>query len=651
MGYLEKPLSMALSSQQSVASLYQMHTQAAKLYASMITVFSSFLIIIKNLQIQQATVGDIGYGSVTQPTGVAVPITHEASSQPSIAQTFEPVVMAPLPRFILNLSLAKRTIADLATKQLNQPTKLPSIPQPATSRAAPPLSKTQLTAEPNAILLNKIVELETSLESSLAPSLKIMASAIEEYELRTYQQTPSAYHTKPIASVSESTRTLPKYMLPFASLATLTALSSYQLAGAYTTPIAASKALKTEAVATGRTRIPETPHETTSGKIATSQTVVKQQGQRQAISDETEQQVSEVANEPVGLNSKTLSTIGFATILPALLMSNSGSSMSPSSQAIVRPKTQLLQPAISSYPRLTMVQSTAAISARSAPPSSGSPISINVQRMQPSATAPRVKDKSAASVDESKQVMPKALGKVVFNFGVYAAMGKLIAEATQAIGKMLSSTDENTGLLNPAASQFHVTSQTPQIATSFEEEKAGLAPSYSLAENISSYPFKPKETGVQLNVLASRRITQAQPGQFAARPSGALVLASAGTLIVHQLQSGLAAFKQESEASSSRLQEVLANRSLVGPTEEAAIKEIPEAADAGQQAPYISREPHAPLELPPLVASSPTVQDTINVTVSADTSEQDLRDLEQKINRILNEQLNRYYGSSRIGGT
>jgi hypothetical protein len=44
----------------------------------------------------------------------------------------------------------------------------------------------------------------------------------------------------------------------------------------------------------------------------------------------------------------------------------------------------------------------------------------------------------------------------------------------------------------------------------------------------------------------------------------------------------------------------------------------------------------------------PGSQDIINVNVSADTAEEDLRDLERKISRILSEQIRRYYGSSMV---
>jgi len=47
-------------------------------------------------------------------------------------------------------------------------------------------------------------------------------------------------------------------------------------------------------------------------------------------------------------------------------------------------------------------------------------------------------------------------------------------------------------------------------------------------------------------------------------------------------------------------------------------------------------------------STRPVSRDTINVNVSADTAEEDLRDLERKISRILSEQISRYYGSSIV---
>jgi hypothetical protein len=85
--------------------------------------------------------------------------------------------------------------------------------------------------------------------------------------------------------------------------------------------------------------------------------------------------------------------------------------------------------------------------------------------------------------------------------------------------------------------------------------------------------------------------------------------------------------------------------------EPARIEALAKTAESTYSAP-IEISPLAPEVTPhPLletVSSSPAIHDTINVSVSADTAEEDLRDLERKINRILQEQVNRYYGSPRI---
>jgi hypothetical protein len=64
--------------------------------------------------------------------------------------------------------------------------------------------------------------------------------------------------------------------------------------------------------------------------------------------------------------------------------------------------------------------------------------------------------------------------------------------------------------------------------------------------------------------------------------------------------------------------------------------------------PYYSQTPpiHAPA--PRLSLISPTVQNTFNVAVPVESTDEDLRNLEAKIGRILADQMRRYYGSTKI---
>ncbi len=58
--------------------------------------------------------------------------------------------------------------------------------------------------------------------------------------------------------------------------------------------------------------------------------------------------------------------------------------------------------------------------------------------------------------------------------------------------------------------------------------------------------------------------------------------------------------------------------------------------------------PTAPQRTPRPSAVRPTVQNTFNVTIAAESTKEDLRDLEKKISRILSDQIRRYYGSTRV---
>jgi hypothetical protein len=58
--------------------------------------------------------------------------------------------------------------------------------------------------------------------------------------------------------------------------------------------------------------------------------------------------------------------------------------------------------------------------------------------------------------------------------------------------------------------------------------------------------------------------------------------------------------------------------------------------------------PPAPQRTSKPSAVRPTVQNTFNLTIAAESTKEDLRDLEKKISRILSDQIRRYYGSTRV---
>lgn len=65
--------------------------------------------------------------------------------------------------------------------------------------------------------------------------------------------------------------------------------------------------------------------------------------------------------------------------------------------------------------------------------------------------------------------------------------------------------------------------------------------------------------------------------------------------------------------------------------------------------PHVLSTPIARAPSPPkLRPISPTIQNTFNITISAEEAEEDLRDLERKVAQILSDQIRRYYGSMRL---
>jgi hypothetical protein len=80
----------------------------------------------------------------------------------------------------------------------------------------------------------------------------------------------------------------------------------------------------------------------------------------------------------------------------------------------------------------------------------------------------------------------------------------------------------------------------------------------------------------------------------------------------------------------------MVSRSVAAPTI------FPPRAAPTQRGPPATQRPSKP------IAVRPTVQNTFNITIAAESTKEDLRDLEKKISRILSDQIRRYYGSTRI---
>jgi hypothetical protein len=120
-----------------------------------------------------------------------------------------------------------------------------------------------------------------------------------------------------------------------------------------------------------------------------------------------------------------------------------------------------------------------------------------------------------------------------------------------------------------------------------------------------------------------------------------------GSKVVNQLQSDLNRFKQSIQDSAMAFEEASASRRLIGSAEQDSSRRNPPELNEEQPS-HQTPGSRTPLTLHPLVATTPLLNDTLNVTLPAETSDEDLRELERKINRLLTDQLNRFYGGSRL---
>lgn len=124
-------------------------------------------------------------------------------------------------------------------------------------------------------------------------------------------------------------------------------------------------------------------------------------------------------------------------------------------------------------------------------------------------------------------------------------------------------------------------------------------------------------------------------------------LVAHGTVVVNGFQRELSAFANEALNMASTYRGSIIDLGVVG---HEAVTMLGESS--------IGLTPPIPVESPATRGSvfhppprptltTPTIHDTFSVSVPAEASDEDLRDLERKISRMLSEQMSRYYGSTR----
>lgn len=127
-----------------------------------------------------------------------------------------------------------------------------------------------------------------------------------------------------------------------------------------------------------------------------------------------------------------------------------------------------------------------------------------------------------------------------------------------------------------------------------------------------------------------------------------IALAAAESLIAQRLHHEFGALTREIQVARSSYGERLGELGTLRPVRTTMLSKLAASPMLSRTLqPYAPGMP-APSPPPRMSPISPTIQNTFNITVSAESAEEDLRDLERKINKILSEQMRRYYGSPRI---
>lgn len=190
-------------------------------------------------------------------------------------------------------------------------------------------------------------------------------------------------------------------------------------------------------------------------------------------------------------------------------------------------------------------------------------------------------------------------------------------------------------------------------------ETAAFAPSIAVSEIES---FIGRELLPAISAVSGRSLQVSRPTAVYAepaepsqpRPMLPVMTAASGIVAIESLiregmDRGLISLTSEATLAQSSYAGALGQFAVSGPPRISALGEL---AVPSTPPPVPERESPriSPVRAPAprLRPVTPTIQKDINITVSGEAPEEDLRDLERKISRIMEEQVRRYYGYVRF---
>ena len=660
--FMQQPLTLAQLSQQYVKRLWKIEVEVSKSYAQVVFIFSSIFHSLIN-----AVAREVGFSSVIPQlflprltliphydidTGTLIPFDQEYL--PS-EETIGPNVS-----FLFNINVARKITTELARRVT------PQIPKPVIS-LTPMFAHVRATEEtieePAKTAFQVIADLQNQFTSKLAPSIMGIASTIQEKKI---WPTPLVAVPKPLSvSPAKSQVGLPE-RLKAESSKTPSLPHEKTEVEAYTPFSMPSMRLGSEAVKSFEyaTALPNVLFQQKIPILNAAATQPTQRKSFEVASPEkpfVDFQVSSIKHEEARVEIPTAKQEKEVQLPISANVQSLSSDAARSLDYAVKFTNIVLENEV------PIIRTLAAFPSVSTPSSHA--LTIEHYYSPTSTAIPMTPTQTTHLPEEPALPSTSWIYKISQTLGdtqlTLSAIPLAVSNAQRVVREALMQPISSSK--TPYTSGGHQSS-SPNFETSGEvgEENAGVE-AYTLPFLVSSQIAAQSQKYPLFNEpqITQTYVTSPEPTQFTSqkttgpskmpevkepsRLATPIAQAAAESLIAQKLQLAFTGLVTEMPILQSSYGKELMESSAVRPT-----KTIMRARSTAAPQSIYTHESTAP-QVPSALRSpgglnpiNPAISDTFNITVAGASTEEDLRDLESKISKILSEQIRRYYGSTKI---
>jgi hypothetical protein len=627
---MEKPIELAKSSQQFIEGLCRLAAEVSQFLSPITSIFSSFFDILANVIMHEVSFNRVVYELALTRFMFLSPydLRMRRTAQPE-EEYLPPDIGRTNISFLFNVTVARKIVADLSRRLAMQVPKsalFPALaPSPEPKRTEEAIEKTieepaetvfpivaplpetgaegKAIEEPTKLVFHIVADLQRRLESKLAPSVKGMASALQEYGRQTFLLTPLLASPGPL--LIEPTR----------------------LEGFPPQPLVTPAEKEIPHVS-----FPERP----LAEISQVPPPYKEALVEPKPLDLTLR---------VRLSPEILRPFGFAARLPTIV-SEQESPILKVAAALSRVSPPML-PSLGFEPSYRYPAPAASASAPMRP----SQISRLLEEISPSLTSwiygeSEILRGTAVSLS-AVPVAASTAQRIVTEALVQPISGSETPQTfsgEESVSPVLTTATREARFGQGGVEAFRLPAIVTSLVAASIQRYSLLFAEPAVAETYRA-PFEMERVSPEESTVLGQMPEEKRYSRLPA----VIALAAAESLIVKRLQHEFTAFVKEMQVARSTYGETLAGLGAAGPVRTTMLGELAAApVFPSTIEPYAPRVPSGP---PPSARSIPVAsptQNTVNLTISAESTEEDLRDLERKINRILSEQISRYYGSTRI---